>query len=231
VLPTGRAHDAGPDAVKPVNAGGGGAAGAGGTSAAAAGGSSGRADAGGARDAAAGSEAAAQVDAGGSGGAAGAAPDARPDVVIAQGAVKVECVLGDSTDKQVAPQLRVVNVSSSAVDLAGIQLRVWYTNEPKDAQKSQCWFANGGLDCSSITITFVTVSPARTGADTNGEYSFTSASLAPGAYAEIHLGLQSQSWGVYTLTDDYSYCSFTSFTDQPTITAYSGGTLIWGAEP
>jgi hypothetical protein len=129
--------------------------------------------------------------------------------------------------------MEIVNTGTSAVVLSTLTIRYWYTIDTSQPQTPWCDFAT--LGCSNITESFVTVSPARSGADTYILVGFTSSagSLAAGASTgEIQARFNKNDFSNYTETGDYSYDpTKTTYTDWNKVTLYQNGTLVWGTEP
>ena len=88
------------------------------------------------------------------------------------------------------------------------------------------------IGCANVRAQVVKLGTTRTGADSYLEVTFTTGSLAPGASTgEIQLRVAKSDWSVFNQADDHSYRTSSSLTDFDRVTAYSGGTLSWGAEP
>jgi hypothetical protein len=145
-----------------------------------------------------------------------------------------------ASDPAVAPHLKLFNMGTSAVTLSQITLRYWYTEEGTDgttlatniAQQASCDFAV--LNCANITMSFVQVSPARTGANFYFQVGFTSGAgtLAAGANTnEIQPRFNKADFTNYHEADDYSYLSTTAYTTTTKVTAYLNGSLVYGTEP
>jgi len=147
----------------------------------------------------------------------------------------VQYATGDTnaTDNQVRPHFKIVNTGSSAVTLSTLTIRYWYTIDTVQPQTAWCDFAN--LGCSNIVESFVTVSPARTGADTYLQVGFAggAGSLAAGTdTGEIQARFNKNDFSNYTETNDYSYdATKTAYADWSKVTLYQNGTLVWGTEP
>jgi cellulose 1,4-beta-cellobiosidase len=127
----------------------------------------------------------------------------------------------------------VLNNGTTAVSLANLTLRYWFTDQGGSGDKATCYYAQDG--CATLTTKFVPVMPARTGADRYVEIGFASAAiLAPGGHTgTISVGVQHVAGGLaYDQTNDYSYGeNQADFVAWPAIAAYVGGVLSWGKEP
>ena len=96
-----------------------------------------------------------------------------------------------------------------------------------------CDFAQVG--CGNVIGRFVTVTPARTGADTYLELSFKTGlpALAAGASTgEIQDRFNRQDWSNYNQANDYSFdAAAAAYADSTKVTVYANGKLVWGTEP
>jgi endoglucanase len=133
----------------------------------------------------------------------------------------------------IRPQLQVANSGASAIDLGTVTVRYWYTADSTQPQTWVCDFAQVG--CANLTARFVGVSPARAGADTYLEIGFRSglAALAAGASTgEIQDRFNRADFSSYNQSNDYSFnAADIAYTDNPRVTIYVSGVLVWGTEP
>ncbi len=133
----------------------------------------------------------------------------------------------------VRPQLQVTNTGTTSFDLSTVTVRYWYTADNSQAQTWVCDFAPVG--CTNLTAKFVTVAPARAGADTYLQVGFKTglAALAPGANTGmIQDRFNHADFSNYTQTNDYSFnAAATSLAASTKVTAYVNGVLVWGTEP
>jgi endoglucanase len=138
-----------------------------------------------------------------------------------------------ATTNIVRPQVELVNTGSSPLDLSTLTVRYWYTAENTQPQTWVCDFAQAG--CANLSAKFVTVSPARTGADTYLEISFKTGlpALPPGGNtAVIQDRFNHADWSNYTQTNDYSFnAAATSPAASSKVTVYASGALVSGTEP
>ena len=149
------------------------------------------------------------------------------------GALKVQYRSSDSSvgDNQIKPGLQLVNTGATAVSLADVTVRYWFSSE-NGASAYSSWCDWTPIGCSTVTHRVAAVSTAETGADHYLEVGFGSGSLAPGATTgEIQLRLNKTDWSNFNESDDYSHGSGTSYADAPRIAVYAGGELVWGIEP
>ena len=79
----------------------------------------------------------------------------------------------------------------------------------------------------------MTLSPARTNADTYLEISFASRTLNPtSATGDLQERIFRSDGSSYNQANDYSFNgSTTSFADSTKVTVYLSGKLVWGTEP
>ena len=128
---------------------------------------------------------------------------------------------------QLMPQIEVVNTGATPIDLAGVTVRYWFTEDGNSALKYTCTYAASG--CGSITATF-----AQTGGHNADHYLQLqlSGTLAPGASTGlIQQQINKANISIFDQTNDYSYGSNMTTQQWTRITAYSNGHLIWGTEP
>lgn len=150
------------------------------------------------------------------------------------GGLKIQMFNGNTSasSNTIAPRIKVLNTGTTAMNLADVKLRYYYTNDSNKPQAFWCDWAQMGS--SNVTGTFVTMPTPKTGADTYFEIGFTSAagSLAPGAAAEIQIRISPADWSNYTQTGDYSFNpTDSSYADWTKMTGYVNGVLQWGIEP
>ena len=134
----------------------------------------------------------------------------------------------------IRPLLRLLNTGAVSIPLSELTVRYWYTNEGSKPQNYWCDWAQ--LGNSNVVASFVTVSPARTGADTYLQLGFRPAagSLAAGGNSgEIQSRFSKSDWSNYNQANDASYNPLltSTFGDWNNVTVYRNGTLIWGVEP
>ncbi len=131
-----------------------------------------------------------------------------------------------------SPRIKLVNTGTTAVSLADVKLRYYYTIDGEQPQSFFCDWSQVGS--ANVTGSFVKLTPAKTGADYYLELGFTSSagSLAAGASLDIQMRASKSDWSNYTQTGDYSFSAAgTSYTDWANLPAYISGSLVWGNEP
>jgi cellulose 1,4-beta-cellobiosidase len=141
----------------------------------------------------------------------------------------------DNPDNTLYALYQILNSGTSAVPLSSVTMRYWFTNEaPSDPIVFACDYAQ--VNCSNITSKFVTLSPAKTKANSYLQIGFTAGAgsvAAGGSTGEIQTRVHHVNWSNFITTDTYSFISDPSFVykDTQTVTLYVNGTLVWGTEP
>jgi arabinogalactan endo-1,4-beta-galactosidase len=137
-----------------------------------------------------------------------------------------------ATTNQLYLNINLVNTGSAAITLANVKIRYYYTIDGAKPQNFYCDWAQAGS--ANVTGTFVTLSAAKTGADTYVEIGFLSGggNLAGGAGTPIQARIAKNDWTNYTQTNDYSFnASATNYVDWTKVTGYISGSIQWGTEP
>lgn len=132
------------------------------------------------------------------------------------------------------PWFEIVNGGAAAAPLSQLALRYWFTNDNAGAtQTFNCDWAQPG--CANIKGAFVPLTTARSGANRYLTLSFGTAagSIAAGANSgEIQTRFNDNGWLTFNQSNDYSFnAALTSYGDNPRITLYQNGKLVWGIEP
>ncbi len=131
---------------------------------------------------------------------------------------------------QLQPALQLTNTGNSPISLTDITIRYWYTADSQQAQEIACDYAT--VDCKNVSYKLVKMNPARTGADTYLEVSFTGGTLAAGANSEVKLRVHRSNWSTYNQSNDYSFVAGASnYSTTQKIGVYEKGKLISGSEP
>lgn len=163
-----------------------------------------------------------------------ATPVATVTPVPTTGSIKVQFYNQSTaaTSNQIYLNIKLTNTGTSALTLSNVIIRYFYTIDGVKPQNFYCDYSPVGS--ANISGTFVTMSTAKTGADTYVEIGFTSGagSLAAGGNTTIQVRIAKSDWTNYTQTDDYSFnSSATTFVDWTQVTGYISGILQWGTEP
>ncbi|MGI4867587.1 MAG: cellulose binding domain-containing protein [Janthinobacterium lividum] len=141
--------------------------------------------------------------------------------------------LGQPTDGQVRPFLQLVNSGTTAVPYSQLTVRYWLTVEnfmgqlvtPIDYAK---------LGTSFVSARYVQLATPRQGALGYIEYAFSAAAgnLNPGTNSgPIYGKAYKPDYTNLDETDDWSYQTSSSFTENSHVTVYQNGTLVNGTEP
>jgi lysophospholipase L1-like esterase len=137
-----------------------------------------------------------------------------------------------ATTNQLYLNIKLLNTGNSAITLSNVRIRYYYTIDGPKTQNFYCDYSPVGS--SNVNGTFVTMSAAKTGADTYVEVGFGSGagSLAAGGSTTIQARVAKSDWTNYTQTNDYSFnSSATTFVDWTQVTGYVSDSLQWGTEP
>ena len=137
-----------------------------------------------------------------------------------------------ATTNTIYPHVKIVNTGASAISLASIKVRYYYTEDGTQAQSFWCDWSPAGS--SNVTGTFTSLSTPVTGADHYLEIGFTSGagSLAAGASTEVQAKFAKSDWSNYNQANDYSFNpSASNYVAWKNVTAYIGGVLSSGTEP
>nr|WP_052339928.1 glycoside hydrolase family 48 protein [Gorillibacterium massiliense] len=139
----------------------------------------------------------------------------------------------NATDNQIYATFNIKNTGTTAVNLSNLKLRYYFTKDGTAGLSYWCDYAQVGS--GNISNSFVTISPAKTGADTYAELSFSTGAgsiAAGGQSGEIQIRIAKSDWSNFNEADDYSFDGTkTSFADWSKVTLYQSGTLAWGIEP
>lgn len=137
------------------------------------------------------------------------------------------------TDNMISASFTIKNTGAISVSLNGLKLRYYLTKEGSAALNFYCDYAQIGS--GSVSGAFGAVSPAKTGADTYLEISFSPAAgaiAAGGQTGDIQIRVAKADWSSFNENNDYSFdATMTSYADWSKVTLYQGGSLVWGTEP
>ncbi len=150
------------------------------------------------------------------------------------GKLAVQCSNGNSTDSTngIAPKIRLINNSSSSINLSTVKLRYYYTIDGDKPQTFWCDWSSAGN--SNVTGTFNKLPSPKNGADYYLELSFTSGagSLEPGKSLDVQGRFSKNDWSNYNQSDDYSFsASASDYAENNKIPVYVSGKLVNGTEP
>ncbi|RKP53165.1 cellulose 1,4-beta-cellobiosidase [Cohnella endophytica] len=139
----------------------------------------------------------------------------------------------NATDNMIYATFNIKNTGTTAVSLSNLKLRYYFTKDTNSSLNFYCDYAQVGT--SNVSGAFVTINPAKTGADTYLEISFNAAAgsiAAGGQSGDIQVRAAKADWSNFNENDDYSFDGTkTSYADWNKVTVYQNGTLAWGIEP
>jgi hypothetical protein len=123
--------------------------------------------------------------------------------------------------------LQVGNTGNVPINYGDLKLRYWFTpDSPRPLVYAVDYAALGSGNFSLQTGQQTT--------ETYAELSFASTlgTLSPLSNTGIiHVKARTDNWSPLTQTNDYSFSSSAALAEQPRVTAYLGGQLVWGTEP
>ena len=110
-------------------------------------------------------------------------------------------------------------------------MRYWFTTDGSTALLvTACYYAI--FDCGKVQQRVVDLPDRLDNADHYAEITFIGGQLAPGASAQLdQLAIRDPGGATYTQGNDHSFLNQSSFTDNPHVTVYVDGQLVWGSEP
>lgn len=152
---------------------------------------------------------------------------------------------GGASGNRVLFGLRLLGTGGPALDLKKVTLRYWFTNDGgAGTPTAACYQAQPG--CPQVKLTIVRVNPARVNADYYLQVGFTGGPGPPGPNAEPEpepqpapgdtttleqLAILAPPGATYRQDNDFSFLNKANFKDNPKVTAYVDGRLVWGTEP
>jgi hypothetical protein len=143
--------------------------------------------------------------------------------------IAYQCNNTMASTQNISPWFKIVNNSTSAVDLTTLSVRYYFMAMGAN-MVGECDYAV--INCGTITQKF---SPTTgTMADTYDEVTFASGSIQPGSdTGAIEPRLHDSGYAVsFTQASDYSFdATKTSFATWDHMTIYQGSTLLWGTPP
>ncbi len=134
------------------------------------------------------------------------------------------------TANTIGLHFNILNNSAAALDLTTVEVRYWFTAEGSGTMVAECDYAVMG--CTNISASFGDVNPVSDGADTYASFTFTSGSVpAGGESARIEFRLHTSGYTNLDQSDDFSYVEGAAYIDNPNITVYADGVMVWGCLP
>lgn len=134
-------------------------------------------------------------------------------------------------DNAIMPGFKLRDTGNVDIDLRRITIRYWFTKD-STSQSLQGFCDYAQIGCGNVKIGLGPVSPARPAADSYLEVGFTGGSLlARGTTGEIHVRIHKADYSNFDERDDHSWATNTTYQQNPKVTAYLDGTLVWGTPP
>ncbi|MFC0213439.1 glycoside hydrolase family 44 protein [Paenibacillus chartarius] len=146
--------------------------------------------------------------------------------------IKVQLQTGTSASTQMpTAAFRLVNTGKTAVNLADVKARYYFTADSEAALSSVDFWST--VAKSSVTAKFEAMPIPAADADTYLEIGFAQGAgmLQPGSSVIVSTWFHKDGWGSFNQTNDYSFNGKSDYTDSTTAPGYLGGKLAWGREP
>jgi len=160
----------------------------------------------------------------------GLAHNGAQPVIDAWVAGQVHHTADEPADEWIRPILTIVNSGATAVLLAELEVRYWYTLESSGAETLTCYYPTSV--CGNLVGTFQ--SESRQEADRVLRLSFRSGagSIEPDGSVSVAVAFRYTDNSAYDESNDYSYePQATAAVDTSRVTLYRNGLLVWGVEP
>ncbi|OPZ83098.1 MAG: Endoglucanase 1 precursor [Firmicutes bacterium ADurb.Bin419] len=156
------------------------------------------------------------------------------NVSLGSGKIIVQCANGNPADSTngINPRIRLVNNSSSSINLSNVKIRYYYTIDGDKPQTFWCDWSSAGN--SNVIGTFNKLPSSKSGADYFLEISFNSGagSLEPGSSVDVQGRFSKNDWSNYSQSNDYSFsASASDYAENNKIPVYVSGKLVSGTEP
>jgi hypothetical protein len=138
---------------------------------------------------------------------------------------------GGAAGDRVQLGLLLTSTGGAQADLKQVEVRYWFTNDGSaGAPTAACYQADPG--CKKITLVTTPLDEPRENADYYLSVDFPNGKLKPGASISLdQLAILAPAGATYRQDNDASFLDRDSFTDNPRVTAYLAGVLVWGTEP
>ncbi|MFZ5989893.1 MAG: glycoside hydrolase family 48 protein [Bacillota bacterium] len=138
----------------------------------------------------------------------------------------------DPVQFSIEANFMIENTGSSAIDLADVKVRYYYTLDCLDLDNPQIFYCDySQIGSSNITGSFVKMPKVVPGADYYMEIGFKSGAgtLEPGANVVVKTRCSQNNWVKYHQLEDYSFNPTSdSLTVSQKVTAYVADQLVWG---
>jgi gliding motility-associated-like protein len=150
--------------------------------------------------------------------------------------IRVQSIDGDNgqlTNATIKPYLKIANQDSVAIKYGELTARYWFTAENYAGINTYIDYAQMGA--GSITARYVALANPRNNAFGYVEYAFAASAgnLNAGTTSgAIQSRFGNSDWSNLSEANDYSYQQGSAvYSENPNITLYRNGVLIWGTEP
>lgn len=148
--------------------------------------------------------------------------------------LKVQMYNVDRTDSTGAltPSFRLINAGTTPANLQDIKIRYYFTGNGSNVLSYHLASSSPSIS-NSILGNFVKISKGVSDADYYFEAGFDelAGTLAAGGNVDFGVSIHKNIDGNFTQMDDYSFNQGASeFVDWSKVTAYYGGSLVWGEE-
>ncbi|HEX3999630.1 MAG TPA: cellulose binding domain-containing protein [Pirellulales bacterium] len=147
--------------------------------------------------------------------------------------LEYRCMQPKSDTNQIRCNLRIENLSEAPFDLAGLKLRYWFAADTGKARNFWCDYA--AVDKANVAGRFVHLDRPTETAVGYLELTFSDAAgeIKPGGNSgEIQCRFAADDWSNLDQSKDFSFDpAAIDWKENPRITVYQGGKLIWGQEP
>ncbi len=147
---------------------------------------------------------------------------------------KVEYKDGDGnvSDGSIRPHFRIINESTTPLDLRNVKLRYWFTQE-NPSNTLNFWCDHADIGQGNVVGTFVRLPQAVNGADTYLEVSFRGGTVGPRSNSgEIQTRFAKENWSAMNEANDYSFDGTkTAFALHRNVVMYINNARVWGTAP
>lgn len=139
---------------------------------------------------------------------------------------------GPVTDKNIRPNLQLINNGTKFIPYSDLSIRYWLT--PEEYAGINSWIDYAAMGKSNISTKYIQLDRPRQAALGYLQYSFDSTAgllTADSGSGIIQSRFANADWALLDKTNDYSYVSGSGYTENRRITVYRNGVLVWGTEP
>lgn len=153
--------------------------------------------------------------------------------VPVDGDIKVQMYNGNASDviNGLMPRYKLTNTGTTPIKLSDVKIRYYYTVDGENSQNFWCDWSTIGS--SNVTGDFVMMSQLSEDADYYLETGFTDEAgyLQPNESIEVQNRFSKTDWSNYTQSNDYSFVTYNSYSDNNKVTFYISDSLVGGIEP